>query len=60
MGSSPWQNGFIERYWKTLQGILGERPTHSYIKDDIKDFRSVKFEKIKHAHGLFHEFKIAA
>ena len=90
---SPWQNGFIERFWRTLQnelvdrihlkdessvryfcnlyieyyneirlhqGILGARPSNNHTNEKIKDLSSIKFEKIKHAHGLFYEFKLAS
>ncbi len=90
----PWQNGVIERYWKSLQeelicrlhiqnesslryfcnkyeiyyneirphqGILGKIPGQmNKAKSLIQDLSSIKYQKIKHAHGLFFEFKIAA
>ena len=91
---SPWQNGFIERYWKTLQeelidrlhikdetsirhfcskyqkyyngirphqGILGQTPSKLKIENSIIiNLSSVRYEKIKHVHGLFTEFKLVA
>ncbi len=90
----PWQNGFIERYWKSLQhelifrlhiqnesslryfcnkyeiyynetrphqGILGKTPSQTNkIKSSTQDLSSIKYKKIKHAHGLFVEFRLAA
>lgn len=90
----PWQNGTMERYWKSLQeelifrlhiqdelsikyfcskyrryyndtrphqGILGETPSQvRALIPLISDLSSLQYYKIKHAHGLFTEFRVAA
>lgn len=90
----PWQNGIMERYWKTLQielvdrlhiqdessiryfcniykqyynetrphqGIFGFVPSEpSQQKASISNLHLLKYEKVKHAHGLFTEFKLVA
>ncbi len=90
----PWQNGKMERYWRSLQNelvfrlpiqnkftlqyfcknyqiyfneirphqaLLGKTPINNNFKQSlIIDLCAVRYEKIKHVHGLFTEFKVAA
>ena len=43
------------------QGICGETPSQKREKNtQIFDLSSIRYEKIKHAHGLFTEFRVVA
>ena len=90
----PWENGKMERYWRSLQeelifrlpiqnesslryfcrnysayfnshrphqGILGQTPVGKAEKQtQVVDLNTFKYKKVKHLHGLFTEFKVAA
>jgi putative transposase len=53
---SPWQNGRIERFWRTLKEALGTRPIH--LRQGIRDIEEqMRFASLEAMQSVLSEFR---